>query len=148
MQANNESSAAEVRPSYFELQAYWGATKHMGGMRTTRELIELCHIQKGAYVLDVGCGVGATPAYLAKKLGCHVVGIDIADTMIVRARQKVEHEQVEDQVELHAADAQNLPFDDGLFDAVIAESVLTFMPDKARAVGECARVTKPATSLA
>lgn len=143
MQTDIERSAAEVRPTYFELQAYWGATKHMGGMRTTRELIEACHIQKGAHVLDVGCGVGATPTYLAKKLGCRVVGIDIADAMIARAQQKVEREQVKDRVELRAANAQNLPFDDALFDAVIAESVLTFIPDKARAVRECARVTKP-----
>jgi ubiquinone/menaquinone biosynthesis C-methylase UbiE len=143
MQSNIKHSVAKVRPTYFELQAYWGATKHMGGMRTTRELIELCHIRTGAYVLDVGCGVGATPVYLAKKLDCRVVGIDIADAMIARAQQKVEREHVEDHVELRAANAQNLPFDDALFDAVIAESVITFIPDKARAISECARVTKP-----
>ena len=143
MQTNIKLSAAEVRPTYFDLQAYWGATKHMGGMRTTRELIELCHIRTGAYVLDVGCGVGATPTYLAKKLDCRVVGIDIAEAMIARAHQKVEREHVEDRVELRTANAQNLPFDDALFDAVIAESVMTFIPDKARAIRECARVTKP-----
>ncbi len=143
MQTNIRHSAAKVRPTYFELQAYWGATKHMGGMQMTRELIELCHIQTGAYVLDVGCGVGATPVYLAKKLDCRVVGIDISDAMIARAQQKVGREQVKDYVELRTANAQNLPFDDALFDAVIAESVITFTPDKARAIRECARVTKP-----
>ena len=143
MQTHIESSASEVRPTYFELQAYWGATKHMGGMRTTRELIELCHIRTGAYILDVGCGVGATPTYFAKKLDCRIVGIDISDAMITRAQQKVEREQLEDHIELRTANAQDLPFDDALFDAVIAESVITFIPDKARAIRECVRVTKP-----
>jgi ubiquinone/menaquinone biosynthesis C-methylase UbiE len=65
------------------------------------------------------------------------VGIDIADAMIARAQQKVEREQVKDRVELRAANAQNLPFDDALFDAVIAESVITFIPDKGRVRDAC-----------
>jgi ubiquinone/menaquinone biosynthesis C-methylase UbiE len=142
MQANIKPSAAEVRPTYFELQAYWGATKHMGGMRTTRELIELCHVRKGAYVLDVGCGVGATPTYLAKKLDCRVVGIDIADAMIARAQQKVEREHVKIGSNC-APPTRRIFLRRCLFDVVIAESVITFIPDKASAVRECARVTKP-----
>ena len=45
---------------YFEFQAEIGFTKHMGGLKATKELIELCHIDKGKYVLEVGCGVGKT----------------------------------------------------------------------------------------
>lgn len=58
----------ELETPYFELQTYVGTTKHMGGLETTRELIELCHINKGKYVLDVGCGTGATPCYIAKNM--------------------------------------------------------------------------------
>jgi SAM-dependent methyltransferase len=50
---------------------------------------------------------------------------------------------VADLVEFRVADARALPFDDGLFDVVIAESVVAFLQDKQRAVDECARVTKP-----
>ncbi|MCJ7557155.1 MAG: hypothetical protein MUP90_09630, partial [Gammaproteobacteria bacterium] len=57
----------ESELSYFELQAYIGTTKHMGGFETTKELIELCHIGKETLVLDVGCGVGATACHLAKE---------------------------------------------------------------------------------
>jgi cyclopropane fatty-acyl-phospholipid synthase-like methyltransferase len=42
----------------------------MGGLGTTKELIELCGIDKGFYVLEVGCGVGATATYLARMIGC------------------------------------------------------------------------------
>jgi SAM-dependent methyltransferase len=41
------------------------------------------------------------------------------------------------------ADAQDLPFEDEVFDAVMTESVTAFPPDKEKAVSEYARVTKP-----
>ncbi|MCR4407107.1 MAG: methyltransferase domain-containing protein [Anaerolineae bacterium] len=128
--------------SYFELQAYVGTTKHMGGLETTKELIELCHINKGSYVLDVGCGVGATACYLAKRFGCRVIGVDIQESMIARSEERAQKEGVENLVEFKVADAQNLPFENALFDAVLCESVVTFIEDKQRVVSECARVTK------
>ena len=73
---------------YFDVQAYVGTTKHMGGLDTTKELIEMCRIGANSYVLDVGCGVGATACYLAKKLGCHVVGVDNHPGMIARSKDR------------------------------------------------------------
>ena len=133
----------ELETPYLELQAWWGATKHIGGLKATRELIELCHIDKGKYVLDVGCGVGMTPCYIAKRLGCRVVGVDISERMIDRSKERAKREGVEDRVEFRVADAQNLPFEDAIFDAVIGESVTAFVEDKQRTVSEYVRVTKP-----
>jgi len=139
----SQEEKAEPELSYFGLQAYWGATKHFGGLKTTRELIELCHIDEGKYVLDVGCGVGITPCYIAKMYGCIVVGVDISERMVDMSNERAKREGVEDKVEFRIADAQNLPFDDGLFDAVISESVTAFLEDKQRGVSEYVRVTKP-----
>ena len=55
-----ENKASEPSINYLDLQAYTGATKHMGGLEATNDLIKLCHVTKGGYILDVGCGVGAT----------------------------------------------------------------------------------------
>ncbi len=134
---------ADSELSYFELQAYIGTTKHMGGLETTKELIELCRINRDLHVLDVGCGVGATACYLAQKFGCRVVGVDLRQSMIARAEERARREGVENRVAFEVADAQNLPFADALFDAVLCESVATFIADKQRVVNECARVTKP-----
>jgi len=139
--SSEETSDPEI--SYFELQAYVGTTKHMGGFETTKELIELCHVNKDTYVLEVGCGVGATACYLAKKYGCSVVGIDLREGMIARSNERAQREGVTDRVEFRVADAQDLPFEDALFDAVLCESVATFIEDKQRVVNELARVTKP-----
>ena len=127
---------------FFDFAAEVGLTKHLGGHAATEELIELCHIDKNKYVLDVGCGAGTTPCFLAKSVGCRVVGIDISKGMIEKSRQRARREGVADRVEFRVADAQDLPFDDGLFDAVITESVTAFPEDKQRAVDEYARVTK------
>jgi len=129
--------------SYFELQAYIGTTKHLGGFETTKALIELCHIGEDAYVLEVGCGVGATACYLAKEYGCRVVGVDLRESMIARSNKRAQKEGVADSLEFRVADAQNLPLEDALFDVVLCESVLTFIKDKQRVVSECARVTRP-----
>jgi SAM-dependent methyltransferase len=135
--------ASQVEVSYFELQAYAGTTKHMGGFETTQELIRLCHIGADSTVLEVGCGVGATACYLAETFGCRVVGVDLRESMVARSRERAKMEEVEDRVEFRVADAQDLPFEDALFDAVLCESVATFIEDKQTVANEFARVTKP-----
>lgn len=126
----------------FDFQAEMGLTKQMGGLKTTEELVELCHIDQDTYVLDVGCGVGLTPCYLAKTYGCRVVGVDIRARMIERSNERARRERVEALVEFQVADAQDLPFDDDLFDVVMCESVLAIVPDKQRAIDEYVRVTR------
>jgi len=131
------------QPTFFDFAAEVGLTKHIGGVEATQDLIQLCHIGEGSYVLDVGCGVGVTPCWIAKKYGCRVVGVDINPRMVERSRERARREKVADRVEFRVADAQDLPFEDGLFDAAITESVTAFPEDKQKAVGEYARVVKP-----
>jgi len=139
----------EKEQTFFDFAAEVGLTKHLGGVGATEELIELCHIGTGKYVLDVGCGAGVTPCFIAKRYGCRVVGVDISEGMIERSKERAQREGVADvdnehpRVEFRVADAQDLPFEDDLFDAVITESVTSFPEDKQRAVTEYVRVTKP-----
>jgi SAM-dependent methyltransferase len=128
---------------YFQFLAELGLTKHIGSMQATRELIELCHIRGGAHVLDLGCGVGPTPCYLAQELGCRVVGVDLLDGMVRQARERARAGGVEDLVTFLAADARELPFAEGRFDAVIMESLNVFFDDKSKAMAEYVRVAKP-----
>lgn len=137
-----ENKAAEPSINYLDLQAYTGATKHMGGLEATNDLIKLCHVNKGSYILDVGCGVGATACYLAKQYDCRVIGVDIREKMIERAIEKAKTINVADKVTFRVADAQELPFEAGIFDVTICESVATFITDKPGVVKQCARVTK------
>jgi len=133
----------EHTEQFFDFAAEVGLTKHLGGLGATEELIEMCHISADSYILDVGCGAGATPAFIAKTIGCRVVGVDISEGMIQRSWEYAKREGILDRVEFRVADAQDLPFEDDTFDAVITESVTAFPEDKQRAVDEYARVVKP-----
>jgi len=132
----------ESKSLYFDLQADFGITKHMGGLRATRELAELCHIHQDAYILEVGCGIGTTSCFLANEYGCRVVSVDLSDRMVARARERAIKRGVHNLVEFKVADAQQLPFEDARFDAVIDESVMAFVADKPRAISEYIRVAR------
>jgi ubiquinone/menaquinone biosynthesis C-methylase UbiE len=133
----------ETQQTFFDFAAKVDITKHIGSLEATQALIELCHIGEGKYVLDVGCGVGVTPCSIARRYGCRVVGVDILEGMIERSKERAKREGVMDRVEFRVADAQDLPFEDDLFDAVITESVTAFPEDKQKAVNEYVRVAKP-----
>jgi len=128
--------------NFFDYAAYVGLTKHLGGLQATKELVELCHIGADKCILDVGCGAGLTPCFLAKTYACLMVGIDIHEGMIEKSKERARREHITDRVEFLVADAQALPFEDNYFDAVITESATAFPADKHKAVSEYARVTK------
>ncbi|MFB0536894.1 MAG: class I SAM-dependent methyltransferase [Anaerolineae bacterium] len=129
----------------YELVADVGFRRHfhLGGLEATKELVELCHIDKDEYVLDVGCASGKTACYLAKRYGCRVVGVDILERMIDRSNERAKREGVEDRVRFRVADAQDLPFEDKVFDVVIGEFITGLLDDKRRGANEYLRVTKP-----
>ena len=132
----------ENQPTFFDFAAEVGLTKHFGGLEGTQTLVELCQIKPNSYILDVGCGAGVTPCFLAKHYDCRVVGVDIHARMVECSEERAQREGVADQVEFRVADAQDLPFDDEQFDIVITESVTSFPKDQQRAVNEYARVTR------
>ncbi len=113
---------------------------HPGGLDITKELARLCHIGKDASVLDVASGTGESACYLAEDLGARVVGIDVSENMINRAKKKAEQRNLE--IEFEKADAHQLPFSDATFDSAISECTVCIL-DKERVISEMARVIKP-----
>ncbi len=128
---------------YYDFLSYVGVPFfHTGGLKASLELAGLCHVNKDKKVLMVGCGAGLSACFLAKRLGCHVIGIDIANVSINKARERARQELLEGQTEFYVGDAHNLPFESGIFDAVMTEFVSMFL-DKSKAFKEFARVLKP-----
>lgn len=113
---------------------------HPGGLELSRELAELCHLSKRDNVLDIASGTGETACFLAEKFDVHVLGIDRSDQMIQRSTEKAQHKGL--AVEFQKADAQHLPFGDGMFDAAICECTLCLLP-KDRVLAEMLRVVRP-----
>jgi arsenite methyltransferase len=129
-------------PLYFDMQAKMGHTKHLGGKAATNKLATLCQLEPGKTILNVGSGAGISAAYVAETFGCRVVGVDLLPGMLASSERWAAERGLADQMEFKLGDAQDLPFDDNQFDALICESVCIFVPDKARAISEFRRVVK------
>jgi ubiquinone/menaquinone biosynthesis C-methylase UbiE len=117
---------------------------HLGGQEATHVLLGMCQLDATSRVLDVGCGSGNTACLIVEQYGSRVHGIDISEVMIAKATERARRQGLLDKVEFRVADTFQLPFEDGLFDVVIVESVLTPLPgDKKQALSEMVRVVRP-----
>jgi ubiquinone/menaquinone biosynthesis C-methylase UbiE len=90
-------------------------------------------------ILDVGTGTGFIALLLA-ELGHEVVGVDLSKGMLEVARDKASRAKIE--VEFKLGDAENLPFGDESFDAVICRHLLWTLPNPQKAVKEWNRVAR------
>ncbi len=143
MTENNLSMEKIEKLSYYDFMSYLDVPFfHIGGLKSTMELAELCQIGKDSKVLMVGCRTGFTACYLAKKFGCTVMGVDIAEVSINKAKERAEKENLGDKVEFCIGDAYDLQFKSNTFDVVMTEFVSQFL-DKDIAFREFVRVLKP-----
>eukprot|EP01033_Poteriospumella_lacustris_P011533 gene11533-8216_t len=100
---------------------------------------------KPIQVLDVGCGIGGTSRYLAKKFGstnAKVTGITLSPVQAKRAAELAAQQNVVN-AEFRVMDALNMTFPDNSFDLVWACESGEHMPDKKKYVEEMTRVLKP-----
>ena len=94
-------------------------------------------------LLDVGCGTGPVVELLAKKYPeKHFIGLDITPAMIEVAQSKGLS-----NAEFMVGDAENLPFGDGRFDAVLCSNSFHHYPHPERFFSEAARVLRPGGRL-
>jgi demethylmenaquinone methyltransferase/2-methoxy-6-polyprenyl-1,4-benzoquinol methylase len=94
-------------------------------------------------VLDLATGTADLAILEAKTHpGCRVDGIDPSARMLDIGRQKVERAGLSHLVTLTLGNAEALPFEDGAFDAVSIAFGIRNVPDRPRALGEMARVTR------
>ena len=101
-------------------------------------------LRPGETVVDVGCGAGFDTLIAAHQVGPsgRVIGVDMTDAMIIKARDGARALGVEN-VEVRQGFAESLPVDDGVADVVISNGVINLTPDKITAMREIYRVLKP-----
>lgn len=111
-------------------------------------LMRVAQTAAGDRVLDVACGTGLVTFALARAVGPtgSVVGTDLSDGMITRARQAaLAHAP---GVEFQRMDAEALDFPAAFFDVAVSALGLMYVPRPERAVAEMSRVVKPNGRLA
>jgi SAM-dependent methyltransferase len=104
---------------------------------------DLGGVRAGLRALDVGCGPGALTAELVDRLGPKAVAaIDPSEQFVEAARAR------HPGVDVRLGAAEELPFDDDMFDVVLAQLVVHFMADPVAGLREMARVTRPGGAVA
>jgi SAM-dependent methyltransferase len=106
-------------------------------------LVDFAGVPPGATALDVGCGPGALARELAGRLGAPAVhAVDPSQPFVDACRERLPG------VEVALGGAEDLPFGDGTFDAVLSQLVVNFMRDPHAGVREMARVARPGAIVA
>lgn len=113
-----------------------------------RLLSEQVPIEPDFTILDIGCGAGRSLAVLAEKVPCgKVFGIDYSPEM-VRMASKVNEQLVsQNRIEVIQTSVSSMPFEDSLFDLVVASETIHFWPDLSNDLREVYRVIKPSGHL-
>jgi ubiquinone/menaquinone biosynthesis C-methylase UbiE len=111
----------------------------------TEQTLALMDLKPGDRVLDLGCGAGWASRLMAKEVANgnkpgQVVGIDVADEMIRRARAgSVDF----DNVMFVVGSAQQIPWEENFFDKVLSVESFYYYADQDRALAELFRVMAP-----
>jgi SAM-dependent methyltransferase len=98
----------------------------------------------GATVVDLGSGAGFDSLIAALQVGPtgHVIGIDMTDAMLEKARAGARAMGLQN-VEFRKGLIEELPFPDSSMDVVISNGVVNLVPDKGQAYREVYRVLRP-----
>jgi phosphatidylethanolamine/phosphatidyl-N-methylethanolamine N-methyltransferase len=95
----------------------------------------------GGRILEVGVGTGLSlPDYSWSN---RLTGVDLSEPMLRKARARVAEHRLTNVDGLAVMDAQRLGFDDAVFDVVVAQYVITTVPNAEATLDEFARVLKP-----
>lgn len=115
---------------------------HTGGLRASRELMELAQIRSEDLVLDIGAGLAGSARLLASAIGCRVDCIEMSTDYCAGAALLNRLTGLEDRIKVHQGSALDLPFPDGSFDVVWMQNVGMNIMDKRQLYGEIFRVLK------
>jgi SAM-dependent methyltransferase len=118
-----------------------GAVESFAGVGNPHARAEL---KAGQTVLDLGSGAGLDSIIAAWRVGSSgwVVGIDMNDTMLEKARRNAASVDL-DNVELRKGQMENIPADDDSIDTVISNGVINLSFRKRRVIEELYRVLAP-----
>ena len=113
----------------------------------TLRLAAATGLTKGAKILDIGCGNGASAEVLSRELECRVVGLDLSPKMIENGRQRIK----DPRVRLEVGDAVNpqavIGEGEKDFDAALYNAAIFIIPDAVKSMQKASACLKPGGSI-
>ena len=95
-------------------------------------------------VLDVGTATGRLAIEFSKKIPTlEVIGLDLAEVALVVARENVQKSEIPLNISFKKGDAEDMPFEDSIFDLVISNNTLHLIKNPLKMFNEVHRVLKP-----
>jgi SAM-dependent methyltransferase len=138
-----EGEMAELTEEKQRARAMWAMGDYPSAAEQIADVgpvpVQAAKVSAGDRVLDVACGAG-NATIPAARTGAETTGLDLTPALLDAGRKAAEEAGVE--IDWIEGDAEQLPFDDGSFDAVISVFGSMFAPDHKRAAAEIARVLK------
>lgn len=104
-------------------------------------------IEEGDRVLDAGCGVGGSAIWLARERGAEVVGVNINEQQVGKARRAAAEAGVDDRVEFRVADFADTGLEDDSVDVYWSIEAVCHAEDKRAVIDEARRVVRPGGRL-
>lgn len=118
------------------LRAVTGSLLRPGGFRLTERGVSFCGLPDLSIIIDVGCGTGASVAFLREKFHFKALGLELSESLL-REIVRMEH------FPLAMARAEELPILPGVCDGILCECVLSLIFEPNSALCEFARVLRP-----
>ncbi|NQW16207.1 MAG: methyltransferase domain-containing protein [Chloroflexi bacterium] len=120
-----------------------GDSLHPGGLTLTEEVASQFGLSSESRVLDVGCGPGATSLFLAKKYGASVTGVTLEESSAEELESRANDQGLDGKIEVITGDISNVDVGTVIFDAAIAECVISIFDDKPAVIQRVFDAIKP-----
>jgi sarcosine/dimethylglycine N-methyltransferase len=121
---------------------------HTMGRIATTQLADLVEIAPDDEVLDAGSGIGGAARYVAARIRCHVVAVDLTEEYCQIARWLNQLVGLDDRISVRQADVTDLPFEDATFTLMFSQHVQMNVADKGLFYEEARRVLVDSGRLA
>ena len=139
MTANDEARLGRIRAAFTQQAGTFDAHAETADLSVEDRFVRALGEHAAGRILDVACGPGVVTAAVAHRAEA-VIGLDATEAMLGKAAARTSGLP---NVSLKAGDAENLPFADGEFDAVVTRLSLHHFERPGRALSEMARVLRP-----
>jgi arsenite methyltransferase len=121
---------------WIEMCRVSGPCMRPGGIFLTERALAFSNLPHGSRIIDVGCGAGGSIEHLEQTGAYRFIGLDCSKALLMEATPRLTPGH------LVCGQAEELPFKDGLFDALLCECVLSILSDRMAALQDFSRVTR------
>ena len=109
---------------------------------TLQRLCAALRLAPGRTLVDLGCGHGGPGLWVAKQTGASLIGIDLSAVGVALANEQAQRAGLAERARFQVGDMAATGLPDTCCDAVLSLDVVLFVPDKAAALRECARILR------